>query len=192
MKKLTSKVLLYLSLLLIIFLFTFSLNFKKNEESVQKIVDSNEDNNIKSNIIKEIKYLSKDLKGNEYEILAEEGEIDYDNTDVIFLKKVKAFIRLRKNNEVINITSDYGKYNTASYDTIFSKNVRINYIDNKIEGDNLDFSMINNLLIISKDVVYSNSENILYADIIKMNTISNDIEILMHNSNDKVLIKNLN
>ena len=88
MKKLTSKVLLYLSLLLIIFLFTFSLNFKKNEESVQKIVDSNEDNNIKSNIIKEIKYLSKDLKGNEYEILAEEGEIDYDNTDVIFLKKL--------------------------------------------------------------------------------------------------------
>ena len=29
-----------------------------------------------------------------------------------------------------------------NYDTIFSKNVIINYVDNKITGDYLDFSMM--------------------------------------------------
>ena len=52
--------------------------------------------------------------------------------------------------------------------------------------------MGNNLLIISKNVTYSNSENILYADVIKMNTISRDIKIFMHNSKDKVLVQNIN
>jgi hypothetical protein len=37
------------------------------------------------------------------------------------------------------ITSNYGKYNTINYDTIFSKNVKIDYVDNIITGDYLDF-----------------------------------------------------
>ena len=77
-----------------------------------------------SNIIKDIKYSSKDLKGNEYIILAEEGEIDLENSDIIFLKEVKAFIKLIEKNEIITVVSDYGKYNSANYDTIFSKNVK--------------------------------------------------------------------
>ena len=40
------------------------------------------------------------------------------------------------------ITSNYGKYNTINYDTIFSKNVKIDYVDNIITGDYLDFSMM--------------------------------------------------
>jgi hypothetical protein len=43
-----------------------------------------------SNIIKDINYISRDLKGNEYIIDAKEGEIDLDNSDIIFLTDVKA------------------------------------------------------------------------------------------------------
>ena len=68
------------------------------------------------------------------------------------------------------ITSNYGKYNTINYDTIFSKNVIIDYVDNIITGDYLDFSMIRNLLIISRNVVYKNLENTMKADVIEMNT----------------------
>ena len=53
------------------------------------------------------------------------------------------------------ITSDYGKYNTNNFDTIFSKNVIINYIDNKITGEYLDFSM-KKTMIISRNVIYTN------------------------------------
>ena len=52
--------------------------------------------------------------------------------------------------------------------------------------------MVNNLLIVSKNVIYTNSENILFADVIKMNTTTKDINIIMHNSEDKVLVQSLN
>ena len=88
--------------------------------------------------------------------------------------------------------TSYGKYNTVNYDTIFSKNVKINYIDNNITGNYLDFSMMNNLLIISKNVVYTNLDNILKADVVEVNTITKDTKIFMHNSNKKVEIESRN
>ena len=97
-----------------------------------------------------------------------------------------------KNNEVIEIISNYGKYNTINYDTIFSNNVKINYLDNQIISDYLDFSMMKNMLIISKNVVYTNPENILKADVIELNTITKDTKIFMYNSNEKVNIESLN
>ena len=105
---------------------------------------------------------------------------------------MNAFIKIFKNKETITISSNYGKYNTASYDTIFYKNVKIDYIKNIITTNYLDFSMANNLLIISKNVVYTNLENILKADVIKLNIITKDTKIFMHNSKDQVSIEGMN
>ena len=145
-----------------------------------------------SNQIKNIKYSSKDLKGNEYILLAKEGEIDLDNNDIIFLKDVTAYIKLIKDNEIITIISNYGKYNTVNYDTIFSDDVKINYLDNQIIGDYLDFSIMKNLLIISKNVVYTNPENILKADVVELDTVTKDTKIFMYNSKEKVNIESIN
>ena len=188
-----------ISIILLFFLvcFYFFSNFfykEKNLEklkSKEKIENSESNENIvnNSNIIKDIKYSSKDLKGNEYVILAKEGEIDLNNTDIIFLKDVTAYIRLIKNNETITIVSNYGKYNTINFDTIFSKKVRIDYIDNTITGDYLDFSMMQNQLIISKDVIYINEQNILRADVIELDIITKNTKIFMYNSEKKVNIR---
>ena len=97
-----------------------------------------------------------------------------------------------KNNEIITIISSYGKYNTKNYETIFSDNVKINYLDNQIMGDYLDFSVMKNMLIISKNVIYTNLENILKADVIELDTITKDTKIFMYNSNEKVNIESLN
>ena len=112
--------------------------------------------------------------------------------DIIFLKNVKAFINLVENNQTIVVVSDFGKYNTINYDTIFSQNVKIQYQDNTIIGNYLDFSMKKNLLIISKNVVYTNPTNILKADVVELDTITKDTKIFMHNSNDKVNIESRN
>ena len=144
-----------------------------------------------SNIIKDINYTSRDIKGNEYIIIAKEGEIDLNDNDIIFLTDVTAYIKLVKNSELITITSNYGKYNTINYDTIFSKNVKIDYIDNIVTGDYLDFSMIKNLLIISRNVVYKNLENTLKADVIELDTITKNTKIFMYNLNKKVNVKNI-
>ena len=193
MKKSTLLKTLLLSLLILFTLAYFKF-FKKNEQLITEIVDrknteSNAVNN--SNIIKNINYTSKDLKGNEYTLIAKEGEIDLNNNGIIFLTDVTAHINLVKNSELITITSNYVKYNTVNYDTIFSKDVKIDYIDNIITSDYLDFSMMKNLLIISRNVVYKNLENTLIADVVELDTITKETKIFMFNSNKKVKIKNL-
>ena len=112
---------------------------KENIELIEEKIES-------SNIIEDVSYSAKDTKGNEYFLKASEGTIDQNDSNFIFLKSVKANINL-KNYKLIEISSDFGKYNINNYDTIFSKNVIISYLDNKITGDYLDFSWDKNLMI---------------------------------------------
>ena len=193
MKKKILKILLILSLVLIT-LFVYLKYFKKDErmsKPEKSKIKIKEEIIYKSNIIKDINYNSRDLKGNEYILVAKEGEIDLNNSDIIYLTDVKAYIKLIKNSELIVITSNYGKYNTINYDTIFSKNVKIDYVDNIITGDYLDFSMMKNLLIISRNVVYKNLENTMNADVIELNTTTKDTKIFMYNSNEQVNVTNI-
>lgn len=192
MKYLNYRYFIFLTISVIGFLFIYLNYFQKERIDLNTNSQVEEEKSSNSNIIKDIKYSSKDLKGNEYIILADEGEIDLNNSDVIFLKKVKAYINLIEKNENITVVSDFGKYNSANYDTIFSQNVKIKYLDNKIIGDYLDFSMKKNLLIISKDVVYTNLTNVLKADVVEINTITKNTKIFMHNNKEKVKIEGLN
>ena len=192
MKSINYRVFIFIIILAVSFFFIYSNYFQKEKNNQNLNLEVEKESSTNSNIIKDIKYSSKDLKGNEYIILADEGEIDLDNSDIIFLKNVKAFINLIEKNETITVVSDFGKYNTINYDTIFSQNVKIQYQDNTITGDYLDFSMKKNLLIISKNVVYTNPTNILKADVVEVDTITNDTKIFMHNSKDKVNIESRN
>lgn len=192
MKSINYRVFIFIIILAVSFFFIYSNYFQKEKNNQNINLEAEEEISINSNIIKDIKYSSKDLKGNEYIILADEGEIDLDNSDIIFLKNVKAFINLIEKNETITVVSDFGKYNTINYDTIFSQNVKIQYQDNTITWDYLDFSMKKNLLIISKNVVYTNPTNILKADVVELDTITKDTKIFMHNSKDKVNIESRN
>ncbi len=192
MKILNIKGLIIISLISILLFIIYSKFIKQNQPLVEENLEINEENFTNSNLIKDIKYSSKDLKGNEYTITADEGEIDINNTNIIFLKNVIAYIRLIKNNEIIKISSNFGKYNTISYDTIFSKKVNVDYINNSLTGDYLDFSMMNNLLIMSKNVIYTNPNNILKADVVELNTITKDTKIYMYNSTKKVEVKSKN
>ncbi len=179
----------------VIFFFSilFFLYFKvikkdKLNKTAQKL---KEDIIYNSNIIDNVNYKYKDNDNNEYTINAVRGEIDFTNDDVIYLTTVTALIKLNDGN-IINITSDYGKYNTKNYDTIFSKNVKIEYLENKIIGEYLDFSMQRNSMIISRNVVYTNLENILKADVVEININTKDTKIFMYGKNKKVNVKSRN
>ena len=154
-------------------------------------LETAEENILSSNIIEEVSYSAKDVKGNEYLLNAVEGTIDQNDSNYIFLKYVKAVINL-KDYELIEISSDFGKYNINNYDTIFSKNVIITYLNNKITGDYLDFSWDKNLMIISREVILQNDKNSLQADVIEVNIKTKDIKIFMYEDNKKVNIKSLN
>jgi LPS export ABC transporter protein LptC len=144
--------------------------------------------NDSSTYINDINYISSDAKGNKYQITAKKAEIKIENSDVMFLEGVIAYIYM-KDSDTLQITSNFGKYNSKNYDTIFSENVIINYPDHRITGEYLDFSFLNNLGIISTNVIYTGQKTNLSADKIEMNLANKDTKIFMNNSGEKVLIK---
>ena len=182
-----------------LFFFYFKTNHNKDILIKKKSIDIIEKENIQineekiesSNIIEDVSYSAKDTKGNEYFLKAGEGTIDQNESNYIFLKSVKAFINL-KDYKLIEISSDFGKYNINNYDTIFSKNVIITYLDNKITGDYLDFSWDKNLMIISKKVSLKNEKNSLEADVIEVNIKTRDVKIFMYEENKKINIQSIN
>jgi len=182
---------IFLIFFLVITSVWFYLKFFKKTETVKLELETPEEVPYSSNIIKDVSYSTIDADGNEYIITALQGEIDYSDPNIIFLNTVNALIKL-KNSERITITSEYGKYNSQNFDTIFSKNVIINYLDNKLTGEYLDFSLERNLMIISKNVVYTTSKNILKADVIEINITTKDSKIFMYEKEKKVNIKNRN
>ena len=185
MKKRNIIYLIIFLLIILIFLYTIS---SKKEKPVEIELKNLDDISSNSNIIEDVYYSSKDAKGNEYTIKASQGEIDYKQTEIIYLTNVTALIKLTNSNNV-EITSKYGKYNSNNLDTIFSKNVVVNYLENIITSEYLDSSMQRNSMIISKNVVYTNLENILKADVIEMNIDTKDTKIFMYKNNEKVNIK---
>ena len=176
---------LFFFLTLISLLYFF---LKKNENKIDEKISFENEEIYNSNIIKNVSYISRDLNGNEYNVKADEGEIDLKNSNVIFLKNVISHIELTNKNNII-ITSDFGKYNIDNYDTIFNDNVVVKYLDNKITGEYLDFSMNRNSMIISRNVIYTNPDNILKANVIEMNVKTKDTKIYMYDSKKKVNIK---
>ena len=191
-----SFIILFFSLLVFLY---YKSNYKKelfekktNKSLIEKeIVETSEEKIESSNVIEDVSYSAKDAKGNEYFLIAGKGVIDQNNSNYIFLTSVEAIINL-KNYKLIEIASDFGKYNINNYDTIFSKNVIITYLDNKVTGDYLDFSWDQNLMMISKNVTLENDKNSLQADVIEVNIEKRDIKIFMYEETKKVNIKKLN
>ena len=174
-------------ILLLIIIFNLNLNKKELIEEKKEIVQEEIEN---SNIIKDVEYKSKDSSGNEYTLKSSEGIIDQNNTNIIFLTSIKASIELKDYNS-INISSKFGKYNIDNFDTIFSKNVIIEYLDNIIIGEYLEFSLSKSLMTISRNVVFKNDKSSLKADVIEVDIKTNDIKISMYEENKKINIKSL-
>tara|TARA_A100001015_G_C14991618_1_gene714214 strand:+ start:1284 stop:1868 length:585 start_codon:yes stop_codon:yes gene_type:complete len=184
------KIIIFFGVFFLLLILIFYNKFFNKREIVQTNSIEDEINSYSSNVIKDVKYISKDSKGNKYTIKALTGEIDYSNTSIIFLKNVTAVIELTDKNN-IKIVSDFGKYNTDNFDTIFSKNVIVDYLENRITGEYMDFSINRGTMLISNNVIYTNVDNILNADVVEMNIKTKDTKISMYDENKKVNIKSM-
>ena len=165
--------------------------FTKNFEDVKETpviekIDKNQ--NTTSTYIDDINYVSTDAKGNKYQITAKQAEIKIENSDVMFLRDVVAYVFI-KDSDKIKITSNLSQYNTKNYDTIFSENVIVTYPGQKITGEYLDFSFLTDLGIFTTNVIYTGEKTNLFADKIEMNLTTKDTKIFMNDTGKKVLIE---
>jgi len=140
-----------------------------------------------TNYLENINYISE-ISENKYEITAIRAKIKVDEPDIMFLEDVAGFITL-KNSNTIKVTSDFGKYNSKNYDTIFSKNVIATYPNHKITGELLDFSFLNNIGTFSTNIVYVDNKTKMFADKIEVNLVNNDTKVFMFDQSKKVIIE---
>ena len=180
---------IFLIILISLFLYLKYFNESSKNSGKNKAIEKiNNNENTSSTYIDNINYVSSDNRGNKYQITAEQAEIDVDDADTMFLKNILAYVYV-KDSSPIMLTSDFGKYNTKNYDTIFSKNVIITYPGHKITSEYLDFSFVDNLGTISTNVIYTSNETNLVADKIEMNLINKETKIYMNDNTKKVLIE---
>ena len=162
---------------------------KNNQElsSTKTEKNQNKESKKKSSIIKNIKYTSVDSEGNKYEIIAKLGEVDLNNQEIINMQNVKAIIAL-KDSQIIEINSDFAKYNTKNYDTQFSENVLMTYDDHIIRSQNLDLFFEKHIAQAMNNLVYENSTSRLRADKIEIDLITKNSKIFMYNKKKKIKI----
>ena len=189
-KSLILRISVIITILILLLLIILSLN-QGNKELTEEKKETIKENIEKSNVLKDVEYNSKDSSGNVYILKASEGIIDKSNNNIIYLTSIKALIELKDYNS-IDISSNFGKYNINNFDTIFSKNVIIEYLDNIIIGEYLEFSLNKNLMTISRNVVFKNNKSSLKADVIEVDIETKDTKIFMYENTKKVNIKNQN
>jgi lipopolysaccharide assembly outer membrane protein LptD (OstA) len=140
-------------------------------------------------LIKNLSYFSKDNLGTEYIIESKYSELNLDNVDIISMENVSAKITM-VNSKPIYITSNFAKYNNENYETTFTDNVLIVYLDNKIRCEKFYISIENNIANVTDNVIYENPKGKLIADTIEIDLITKNSKIFMIDKNKKVMVLN--
>jgi len=172
-------------------------NIKIDQSDIVQNKSSDDINNNKSNfdiddennLIKNLRYFSKDNLGNEYVIESKYSELNLDNVDIINMVDVSAKI-IMVNSKPIYVTSNFAKYNNENYETTFTDNVLIVYLDNKIRCEKFYISIENNIANVTDNVIYENPKGKLIADTIEIDLITKNSKIFMIDKNKKVMVLN--
>ena len=188
-----SKTLIQLSLVILI-LIIFSIFYKqylykdaiKITDKEKKSDNSEIEDNLSGNIIKDIIYKSEDEKGNTYTIKSEYGEFDNEESDIILMTKVSAIIELDDKTS-ISLFSLNARYNILNNDTNFFNNVKLDYLNHKIKAENIDVFFKDSKLEAYNNLVYRNLDLNLIADKVEVDLIEKNSKIFMFD-NDKVKI----
>ena len=187
-KKILIQLFLFSLFLFLSILFFYKYFIKESQIIKKTIPDKNLlTKNLEKNLITDLRYFSIDDNGNKYEITSEFGEIGTDNSDIISMTNVKAVIDIYNFDPII-ITSNFAKYNVKNYDTEFKENVLVKHVDNKLNGENLDLSFQNNLMLMYNNIIYQNSDTKLLADKIEIDLITKDSKIIMDDKKSKIKI----
>ena len=199
-KKVFIQVFLFTILILFLYTFTFNYFFKDTIEETIEIKEDSIDNN--QNLIRNIKYNSKNKKGDTFSLVADYGEINAKNSNLLFLTNVKGQINTVDEKQ-INIISNFADFNNKSFETKFLENVMIISDDEKIYGDELyivfDASeqeliknpkKIQNKAILTGNIKIFREEYKLNSDVVEIDLITLDSKVYMLDNKKKVTIEN--
>ena len=185
---------LLILLFVVSFLFYYKYFFKddkkvelnQSENIIKKSPEVNQ-NDENKNIIENLKYVSEDILGNTYTVIAQSATLREDKINEVQLFEVNAEIT-RQDQEVIYIYSKTANYNKTNNNTVFSRGVNVKYGDQTIDSETLSFNFEDNLIEILDNVYYVNKNTKINADKVEIDLLNKKSKISMINKNNKVSI----
>ena len=146
-----------------------------------------EENNETSNIIENLRYVSKDLLGNTYIINARSAEVQENKINQVELFEVNAKI-IQQNDEIIYINSNFADYNKTNNNTVFKDNVNVKYGYQSIDANIISLDFSKSLIEIQENVYFKNRNAKITADKIELNFENKKMKISMDKQDDKIEI----
>jgi len=156
----------------------------KKKESEKNLVNQDQQS---KNVIENLRYVSEDLLGNTYTLLAQSASLKEDKLNEVQLFEVRAEIK-QKNQDIIYISSNTANYNKITNNTIFKENVNVLYGEQIIVSEILKLNFKDNLIEILDNINYINKDTKINADKVEIDLLLKKLKISMINKNDKVQI----
>ena len=151
-------------------------------------INLEEKNNINTNLVKDVEYITTDNNGNIYKIIAKSGKTNKNNKNKLDLINVIGEVSSDQRSP-INISSKYAEYNSITTASKFFDDVIIKFEDKKITCENFEINMDTNIAIAYLNVVVTDPKTTIKASKIAFNIETKEIEINPdNNNNDKVRI----
>ena len=184
-------ILLVVFLCIVFYLTYFSKN-DTNLTSKQKIISNTDiSESSKKSAIKDMLYESYDDKGNKFMIKSKTSTFDEKKKDEISMINVEAKIIL-VDGAIVTLMSDTAIYNSFNSNTKFIENVKLKYLDHKINSDNIDVIFTKSKIEAYNNLIYKNSDIILSADKVELDLFTKNIKISMFNNSKVKIIKEYN
>ncbi len=189
-QKKTQLFLVFLGLFLILATYFYypSLERKKNlenkfvEEKVEDIANEEENTTFEN-----VKYNGLYDYDKLFTVESEKAHILNEEPDVVYMKKMHVILSL-SDGRVVNIYSDHGTFNKATYDCFFEDNVKASDGEINIFAKNLDLISSKNVVEIYNNVNLQHPTGTLNADKIDYSFETKLFKISMFNE-DKIKMK---
>ncbi len=192
--KLNKTKFIQISLLLLAFLlifFTYFLNLKKKQPSTNldqiKIVKPDKEKGKVVNTFVDVQYSGLDRNGNRFIITSKYADFETDRSNIIRMEEVLCIFYF-KDQTSMTVQSSYGIYNNVTDDIEFTENVKMNYLENVLFSEKVNFFNVKNELLVEGNVKTKSPEGELQADKLNFNLDSKKLKISMYND-EKVNIK---
>ena len=153
------------------------------KEKIDKQIQSQKDD--VENVFYNVKYSGLDFEGNRYTILSEEAVNSVLDEDLVHMKNVVAKFYF-KDDTIMDISSEEGRYNNKTLDMEFSVNVKASYEGSDLYADKAEFLNSKNFLIVSNNVKILDSRGTMFADKLIFDIKEKTLNI---NSSDESVIK---
>ena len=195
--KLNKKKFIQISLLLLAFLlifFTYFFNLKKKQPSTNldqiKTIepDGQKEKEEKAvNAFFDVQYGGFDKNGNRFVIGSRYANFEIDRPNIIRMEQILCTFYF-KDGTNLTIVSDIGNYNNVTDDMEFTKNVKMNYLENILFSEKASFFNTKNELLVEGNIKAISPEGELQADKLNFDSNSKKLKISMYND-EKVNIK---